>query len=93
MPRFFLMPFPSSIDGVEKYRPSVSWDLTKEHSTSFQFIASTREETNWWALAYAVDRVAGFVVALALPTSVPTSWIHPVRVVSRSWGKSTLGVH
>lgn len=51
-------PTPSS-NGVEKYGQSVSWDLTKEHSTtpSFPFIASTREKTNR-APAYAMDRVA-----------------------------------
>ena len=49
---------PSS-NGVEKYGQSVSWDLTKEHSTtpSFPFIASTREKTKR-APAYAMDRVA-----------------------------------
>merc|ERR1719334_360848 len=71
-PRFLTTPSGPSNSGVDQKSASVTSDLTKLHSTtpSFPLMASIKLKANL-APAYAIERVADPVPALALTTSVP----------------------
>ena len=70
-----------------------SLHATYAHSTTPSPPASaTRQELAKRAAAYAMDRVAEPLPALAVTTSVPASWIRAVRAATVAGGRPTLGL-
>mmetsp|Transcript_1212 Transcript_1212/g.2609 ORF Transcript_1212/g.2609 Transcript_1212/m.2609 type:complete len:302 (+) Transcript_1212:103-1008(+) len=86
-------PFLPSRNRVEKNgTPGNSCDCTYAYSCTLSPLMALRHDSAKRAAAYAMDRVAEPVPALACTTSVPASWMRAIRRLACSRSRDSRGV-